>query len=385
MLFQYVDWDNIKNVDHSPVPGSNRWVFNTVDGRELILANISKELGALVMKEYLQRREITGKKEPIISEPVVSQEIKRTDYHTLPWQINDYRSLFLTRALILIILQVILIPISIWFTAEFGVNQGSVLLFVPIMFASVLIIAQSWMPARFAITSEGVYVKKKGDVAEYKFSTFDKASLYIRGIKLWHGEGMTETIDYVTPTTAARIIEAMEAYKREQGIILKEFSQVPEIMWKKNRAYSHYQRLFVAPILAVASFDIIMIILSYLSLIDGIYTFLITSITTVHLIFLIVVWFPLRHAPVQIGFSSEGLHCRYVKRKRSKPLLKWVAWADITEMDLDSGPEDYVGGTIIRGGKGRNYAQVQTRSGMRYLIGPVDDDIFGELRLRGRR
>jgi hypothetical protein len=47
----------------------------------------------------------------------------------------------------------------------------------------------------------------------------------------------------------------------------------------------------------------------------------------------------------------------------------------ITRKDPDSDPEDYIGGPVLRAGRGSNYAQIHKNSGMKYLFEPIDDDI----------
>ncbi|UCF07215.1 MAG: hypothetical protein JSW28_06060, partial [Thermoplasmata archaeon] len=320
-----------------------------------------------------------------ILRPNVAQSTPPLQDFSLSWQINDYRKRYLKRAVWLIILQLVLIPVSIWHVSEWGTDEGLVIYYYPVILAGVLSMTQFWMPSKIAFTNEGVFIKKKGTVTGHKYEDIERISLSMRGIRIGYRGGVTKSIDFITPSTATRIITAMEQYKASLGVQTKAFSGATDIGWRTNRAYTYYQRLFFTPILAVGSATIILIALIFFSVVDMFLASLIILMFAVFLVFLIYPWIPLRWAPKEVGFSSEGLHCRYAERERTRALLRWVAWTDITEMDLDSGPEEYIGGPVLRARKNRNYAHIQKSTGARYLLGPVDDEILGELRLRQKR
>lgn len=379
LFLRYIGWSEIESADHSVLAGTSRIIFQTVDGREMTLSNFSKALTPTIMEE-INRRIVKEAKEEI--EPMIEGELEAADHTTLTWEMNDYRKKGIKRITYLAVLQIALLPLPFWFISNYGMNRGVVLFFYPGLITIAFFFSLFWMPSRLAITETAVYIKKKKEVTKHDFSKIHTLSAAPRGIKFTYRSKLTKSVDFITPTTTLRIMQALEGYNKRKGIIVSDFSGNADIKWHRNRAYTYYHHRFVIPIYITIIYALIMLILTYLSYIELWLSIIMIVMPSVFLIFLIMVWFPLKHAPIEVGFSIEGLHCKYKKREYSKVLLNWIAWKDIEEIDFKSGPEDYFEGPNIRSGKGRNYVHFQKNTGITYLLGPIDDEILGELSLK---
>ncbi|MEW5760423.1 MAG: hypothetical protein AB1779_06635 [Candidatus Thermoplasmatota archaeon] len=372
MLIQYVGWDDIKSVEHLLAPGYNRLIFYTLDGRELNLTTISEELFSMVMKEYEQRKERLTKE----------KGIEHYDYSSLSWEINEYRLKYLRRSIVLILIQIILVPISIWYLMNYGLNDCIIIFYLPGIIAILAVIFQFFMPSKIEITKDCVFIKKGREIFEHNFEKIKTISLYFRGVKFWYNNGLIKTIVFITPNTALRIFKAMEEYKAKNGVIINNFSGSSEIVWKRNKAYDYYHRLFVLPLYIIACCVAIIGFLTFFSIVELWLGILIIILLSLFLISPLPAWYPLKHAPIEVGFSMEGLHCKYANGESSKVLINWISWEDVVEIDSEPGLEDYAGETILRSGKDKKYFQIQKNTGIGYLLGPLDDNIFEELKIK---
>jgi hypothetical protein len=389
-FFKYLGWEEIRSIDHSPVPGTNRLLFHTLDGKELYLSSISKEL-EIMIKEKFQRGKEKKKKEDEETTPIIfKKEEKQRDYSSLSWRRNDYRNKNLKLVLFVIIIQISLIPVAIWYMDNWKIEHPGIepnpidymWFSFPVIFALMLFIVGFTIPAKIAISKDAVFIKKRKDVSDYKFEKIKAILLDIRGLRFWGHSDVVEEVDFITPTTALRIFEALEEYNVKRGVTINNFSGNSEIEWIRNKTYALYHRLFVIIIsLAVLSFTVT-IILWYLSYLSELATIFMIMSPCFIMVSLIPLWFPHKRAPKEVGFSREGLHCKYANNKIGKALLNWISWKDIIEIDFESSLSNYIQGDMMRAGKNKNYVQIQKNSGIRYLLGPIDDNIFERLKMK---
>ncbi|MEM4292884.1 MAG: hypothetical protein QXJ27_01780 [Thermoplasmata archaeon] len=346
--------------------------FTTTDGREVYLTEITGELRRLVLEEYVRRKgavsfeNLTGGKR--IEKETQSRALRDMEYNDFWLEVVKYS---IVGCVVVVITQALLCILGI------GPSLSILVGLSPLFFllAGLLFIS----PIKVKVKEGFVFIKIRQKTQRYPFVAIKTLTVGTNWIRIENADGIAHTVQDLGPNTIKKIITAFENFQRKRGIPSPEVPVKGLIEWKKNRTYRVYYRLFI---LWLAMMHILAIALGLILTIQDELTFILLWITLFSAlnfasIGIFFVYLPLKRTPKEIGFSSEGFFCRY--RHNAPALPSSVSWAEIVKADIVSPPFGEQRSTRFFQ---RNYLDIVKNTGVEYNIGPLDDDLAGEFKLR---
>jgi hypothetical protein len=342
---EFLAWSDIRELE-APMPMNRHAVrFDTPVGRELV-QSLSPEVIAFLRKEFEAARVPYRDRSAPIRPSVESLlgtgaplEVSET-----VWSRNPFRSRWIRRGVILLVLEVPALLLFIYLFPRIGVNRGDALFFFPLIIGAQQIYLGYAAVREVGISAVGFSLRERKGDRTVPWSELAELTPAPRGIRYKTQTGFAETVGGLDAGMVALIVDGLNQALGIPPTTAASIPSPPVEGWLENRVHRVARNLLLSMVAVPAAVMGGSAVWLYLQPANpfAIFGAVLPVIIAVFAIYPYVLW---RGSPIRIAVTSDAIFVDYGKRRVSPGNFLYLPLVSIASAKTGTAPSQPAGQT----------------------------------------